>query len=94
MPWHLNAFQPRYKMKDKPAMSAALLVSIAGAAYARGQRYVYVGNVTNAFGELEHTRCPSCHATVIERKNYATTANHLKADGMCPSCATTIAGLF
>jgi pyruvate formate lyase activating enzyme len=94
MPWHLNAFQPRYKMKDRPAMSADLLVSIAGAAYARGQRYVYVGNVTSAFAELEHTRCPSCHATVIERKNYATVANRLKDGGACPSCATRISGLF
>jgi pyruvate formate lyase activating enzyme len=81
-------------MKDRPAMSADLLVSIAGAAYARGQRYVYVGNVTNAFAELEHTRCPSCHATVIERKNYATVANRLKDGGACPSCATRISGLF
>jgi pyruvate formate lyase activating enzyme len=93
VPWHLNAFQPRYKMKDRPAMSADLLVSVAGSAYARGLRFVYVGNVTSAFGELEHTRCPSCHATVIERKNYATTANHLR-DGGCPSCATKIPGLF
>ena len=93
VPWHLNAFQPRYKMKDRPAMSADLLVSIAGSAYARGLRFVYVGNVTHAFGELEHTRCPSCHTTVIERKNYATTANHLK-DGACPSCSTKIPGLF
>jgi pyruvate formate lyase activating enzyme len=94
LPWHLNAFQPRYKMKDRPAMTADLLVSVAGAAYARGLRYVYVGNVTNAFGELEHTRCPSCHATVIERKNYATIANRVTADGSCPSCATRIPGLF
>lgn len=94
VPWHLNAFQPRYKMKDRPAMRPELLVSIAGAAYARGLRYVYVGNVTSAFGELEHTRCPSCHATVIERTNYATTANRLSARGTCPSCATKVPGIF
>jgi pyruvate formate lyase activating enzyme len=75
-------------------MSPDLLVSIAGSAYARGLRFVYVGNVTSAFGELEHTRCPSCHATVIERKNYETTANHLRPDGACPSCARKIAGLY
>ena len=94
VPWHLNAFQPRYKMKDRPAMHAELLVSIAGAAYARGLRYVYVGNVTSAFPELEHTRCPSCHATLIERRGYATTANRLTAGGACGSCGTKIAGLF
>lgn len=94
VPWHLNAFQPRYKMKDRPAMHPELLVSIAGAAYARGLRYVYVGNVTHAFPELEHTRCPSCHTTVIERRNYETTTNRLGEGGACPSCATRIPGLF
>jgi len=94
LPWHLNAFQPRYKMKDRPAQSAALLVSVAGAAYARGMRFVYVGNVTSAFGELEHTRCPSCHTTVIERRNYETTKNTLAPGGKCPSCDAPIPGLF
>jgi pyruvate formate lyase activating enzyme len=94
MPWHLNAFQPRYKMKDRPAMTADLLVSIAGAAYARGLRYVYVGNVTSAFSGLEHTRCPSCHSMVIERRNYATLACHLGPGGACPKCATKIPGLY
>ncbi len=94
MPWHLNAFQPRYKMKDRPAMGAELLVSIAGAALARGLRYVYVGNVTSTFPELEHTRCPACHTRVIERRNYETVANHLAPGGACPSCATRIPGLF
>ena len=45
IPWHLNAFQPRYRMRDRPPMSAGLLVSAAGSAYAKGLRYVYVGNV-------------------------------------------------
>ena len=75
-------------------MAPELLVSVAGAAYARGLRYVYVGNVTSVFGELEHTRCPSCHTTVIERRNYVTTANRLSASGGCPSCGTSIPGLF
>jgi pyruvate formate lyase activating enzyme len=93
MPWHLNAFQPRYKMNDRPAMHPELLVSVAGSAFARGMQFVYVGNVTGTFGELEHTRCPRCHTTVVERKNFATVANHL-ASGACPSCGGLIPGLF
>lgn len=92
MPWHLNAFQPRYKMKERPAMTADLLVSIAGAAYARGMRFVYVGNVSSTFGELEHTRCPACQAVVVERRNYATRANRL--DGGRCTCGATLAGLW
>lgn len=92
MPWHLNAFQPRYKMKDRPPMSPELLVSIAGTAYARGMKFVYVGNVTGTFDELEHTRCPRCHATLIERRNFTTTKMSL-VDGAC-ACGEIIPGLF
>jgi pyruvate formate lyase activating enzyme len=94
MPWHLNAFQPRYKMAERPAMHPELLVSVAGVAFARGMRFVYVGNVTHMFGELEHTRCPGCHATVVERANYRTTKNRLTATGACPDCGERIPGLF
>lgn len=93
IPWHLNAFQPRYKMKDRPAMHPELLVSVAGSAYARGMKFVYVGNVTGTFGELEHTRCPQCHHTVIERKSFTTTANRLVHDA-CPRCGERIPGVF
>lgn len=93
LPWHLNAFQPRYKMKDRRAMHPELLVSVAGSAFARGMQFVYVGNVTGTFGELEHTRCPQCHTTVVERSNFATTKNVL-ASGACPSCGHRVPGLF
>ncbi len=93
MPWHLNAFQPRYKMKDRPAMAPELLLSVAGSAYARGMKYVYVGNVTGAFSELEHTRCPKCHATVIERRNFETVAARIVGNA-CAACGETIAGIF
>lgn len=93
LPWHLNAFQPRYKMKDRPAMHPELLVSVAGTAFARGMQFVYVGNVTGTFQELEHTRCPGCHTTVVERNNFTTTTNRL-VSGACPSCGERIPGLF
>ncbi|MBX3188448.1 MAG: radical SAM protein [Labilithrix sp.] len=93
IPWHLNAFQPRYKMRDRPPMHPELLVSIAGAALARGMKHVYVGNVTGMFGELEHTRCPKCHFTLVERRNYQTTAVRLDGSS-CPACREPVAGLF
>jgi len=93
LPWHLNAFQPRYKMTDRPAMHPELLVSVAGSAYARGLSFVYVGNVTGTFRELEHTRCPRCHITVVERNNFTTTGNHLDGNA-CRGCGERIPGLF
>jgi pyruvate formate lyase activating enzyme len=93
LPWHLNAFQPRYKMTDRPAMHPELLLSVAGSAYARGLSFVYVGNVTGTFRELEHTRCPRCHATVVERNNFTTTGNFLDGNA-CRGCGERIPGLF
>ena len=93
LPWHLNAFQPRYKMTDRPAMHPELLLSVAGSAFARGLSFVYVGNVTGTFRELEHTRCPRCHATVVERDNFTTTELRLRG-AACPDCGERIPGLF
>ena len=91
VPWHLNAFQPRYKMKDRPAMSAGLLVSVAGSAYARGLRYVYVGNVSDVDGQS--TRCPSCDAVVVERAGYDIGAYRVKSN-RCAACRAPLAGVF
>jgi len=93
MPWHLNAFQPRYKMLDRPRTNAALLTSMAGIAYARGMKFVYVGNVHDAMPHLEHTRCPACARVLVERADYRATAVHLER-GACPDCGCAIEGLW
>lgn len=91
LPWHLNAFQPRYRMKERPPASAGLLVEAAGVAYARGLRYVYVGNLPGTATALETTRCPSCAAALVERRSYRVTANRL-VDGRCPHCSAAVPG--
>lgn len=91
LPWHVNAFVPRYRMRDRPPMDGQLLVSIAGNAYARGLHYVYVGNLADQVTALSHTRCPSCHAEVVRRRNYATELVAL-VDGKCPHCSNPLAG--
>ena len=93
IPWHLNGFVPRYRMADVPATEATPLVSAAGMAYARGLRYVYVGNIADRVTELSHTRCPDCHAVLVRRHNYATVENTL-SDGRCSSCGRAIPGLW
>ena len=94
MPWHLNAFQHRYKLRDRAPCPPDRLVSLAGAGYARGLRFVYVGNVTRVFPELEHTRCPGCHSVLVERSGWRTTRSRLTSHGGCPDCGVTIPGLF
>jgi pyruvate formate lyase activating enzyme len=93
IPFHLDAFQPRYRMKDRGAPSATFLAMAAGTAYARGLRFVYVGNVGDAFPELSSTRCPRCSTTVVERRDWSCTKNAL-VNGHCPSCDERIPGIF
>ena len=92
IPWHLNAFQPRYRMTDRPAMDTGTLVSLAGTAYARGLQFVYASHT--GFVELEHTRCPSCHTLLVERDNFTTRKSLIGPDGTCPACAARVPGLF
>jgi pyruvate formate lyase activating enzyme len=93
IPWHLNAFYPRYRWTERPRQGAGLLVTIAGAAYARGLRYVYVGNLGDSMPALSHTRCPGCHRIVVSRHDYRTLGVDL-VDGRCPDCGTAVAGLW
>ena len=93
VPWHLNAFYPRYRWKDRPRQSGGLLVSAAGAAYARGLRYVYVGNLADRVSELSHTRCPDCHSVVVERHDYRVRTLH-GPNGHCPRCGFAVPGVW
>lgn len=93
IPWHVNGFVPRYRMQDRPPTSASALALVAGSAYARGLRHVYVSNVPGQCADLSHTRCPSCAHVVIRRANYETVSNELRK-GACPACGTRIPGIF
>jgi pyruvate formate lyase activating enzyme len=92
MPWHLNAFVPRYRLATTPSPNPHFLASVAGSAYARGTRYVYVGNAPG-MAALAHTRCPDCQRTLIEREDYRVTAMSVRGGG-CPDCGTTLPGLL
>jgi pyruvate formate lyase activating enzyme len=93
MPWHLNGFVPRYRLANLSATEPGPLVSAAGAAYARGLRYVYVGNVADRVRELSHTRCPGCQRVLVRRDNYETRSTDI-AGGRCPGCGAPIPGLW
>ncbi|AUX39116.1 hypothetical protein SOCE26_004980 [Sorangium cellulosum] len=93
IPWHLNAFYPRYKMRDRQATDPAFLMDVAGVAYARGMKYVYVSNMADRLRELSHTRCPGCYEVVVRRFNYET-QEVLLTGGACPACGTRVPGLW
>ena len=93
IPWHLNAFQPRYRMRQRPPTNPGVLVSAAGTAYGRGMQFVYVGNVDPTTTELASTRCPSCHHALVERRDWQATKI---APGLprCERCAALLPGLW
>jgi pyruvate formate lyase activating enzyme len=92
IPWHLDGFVPRYKLRETPATAPMQLAMAAGAAYARGLKFVYVGNIGDAFPELSSTRCPKCERTLIERSNWEVTKNTL-VSGACV-CGEAIPGVY
>jgi pyruvate formate lyase activating enzyme len=93
IPWHLNAFHPRYKLKDRPPGHPLTLLTAAGTAYAKGLQFVYVSNLPDEVRELSHTRCPRCTRVLVQRANYATLSVELH-DGACPDCGTSLPGLW
>ncbi len=90
IPWHVTAFHPDYKMKDRARTPAASLRRALHAGREAGLRYVYPGNSPELRGE-EDTRCPACGTVVIERRGW--TVRRLQLDaGACRDCGTPIPG--
>jgi pyruvate formate lyase activating enzyme len=94
IPWHVTAFHKDYKMTDPPDTQADELLRAAAIGAEEGLRYVYAGNRPGQVGEWENTRCPSCRGTVIERIGYLVRSYTLTPQGCCPTCGTSIPGLW
>ena len=92
IPWHVTAFHGDYKMTDPPDTTPAMLKRAAAIGRGAGLRYVYAGNATGRVGNLEHTSCPHCHHTLVERRGYLIRGYNLTPSGACPSCGTSIPG--
>jgi pyruvate formate lyase activating enzyme len=92
MPWHLNGFVPRYRLRGLPPADPAFLMLAAGAAYAAGSEFVYVGNAPQC-AELAHTRCPECRSVVVRRHDYSTLESRI-AGGACHACGKRLPGLW
>ncbi|MDD5559782.1 AmmeMemoRadiSam system radical SAM enzyme [Candidatus Methylomirabilis sp.] len=93
LPWHVTAFHQDYKMLDHANTTVATLLRAAEIGKKAGLRYVYAGNLPGRVGAHENTYCPVCHKLLIERNGYTILKNTLK-DGACPTCGTTIPGVW
>jgi len=95
MPWHVTAFHPDYKMSEGyRATTAEDLMAVVELGQQAGLQYIYPGNLPGRVGQWEDTRCHHCHATVIRRHGFTVLENRLQAGGRCPSCQSTVPGIF
>jgi pyruvate formate lyase activating enzyme len=92
IPWHVTAFHADYKMTDPENTTAEMLLEAADIGHANGLRYVYAGNLPGRVGDLEDTRCASCHEMLVARFGYYIRDYRITPDGRCPRCATPVPG--
>jgi pyruvate formate lyase activating enzyme len=94
IPWHVTAFHPDYKMQDRGATPSASLQQAAEIGEEAGLHYVYAGNLPGRVGSLENTYCPKCRQLLVARQGFRVSEYHLTADGKCPKCGTSVAGIW
>lgn len=89
LPWHVSRFYPMYQMLDRQATPPSTLERAVRIGEQVGLRYVYTGNVPG--DKHEHTHCPQCHQTVIERCGFSVGRIAMR-NQKCDSCGSLIAG--
>lgn len=90
-PWHISRFHPDYKMSDRPVTPTETLLLARDVGRAAGLDFVYIGNAAGpGFG---HTRCPACHAVVVQREGFRCGREGLK-DGACRACGARLPGIW
>jgi pyruvate formate lyase activating enzyme len=87
-PWHLSAFFPRYKERDRDATTFEQLQEAKLIGKDSGLEYVYLGNVMSD----NKTECPRCGKDVINRVGYEV-LNKLE-EGRCYNCDFKISGVW
>jgi pyruvate formate lyase activating enzyme len=93
IPWHVTAYHPDYHMNNL-ATTASILRQAAEIGQEAGLHYVYAGNLPGKVGSLEDTYCPNCHFCLIHRQGYLLLEYKITAQGTCPRCGTSIAGVW
>lgn len=94
IPWHVTAFHQDYKMTDPDNTPAETLVRACEIGAGAGLRFVYAGNLPGRVGRWEHTWCPDCGECLIERHGYVIRQQRVGPDGVCPTCARRIPGIW
>jgi pyruvate formate lyase activating enzyme len=94
IPWHVTAFHQDYHMQENANTTAEQLIRACEIGRAAGLRYIYAGNLPGRVGRWENTYCPKCDELLVERYGYLIRQMKVTANGQCPSCATSIPGIW
>ncbi|MBI1317584.1 MAG: AmmeMemoRadiSam system radical SAM enzyme [Candidatus Hydrogenedens sp.] len=93
IPWHVTAFHPDYKMRDRNGTSLDAIDIAYEAGKTAGLHFVYPGNVHGRVGEREHTCCPGCGSVLIRRRGFHVLENRMQGD-TCPDCGRSVPGVW
>ena len=91
IPWHVWRFHPDYRMTEVAWTHVRDVERAIAIGREAGLRYVYASNLPG--DPNQHTRCPGCGATLIERSGNATTAVRTDAE-RCEGCGWHVPGIF
>eukprot|EP01028_Stygiella_incarcerata_P009565 TRINITY_DN457_c0_g2_i2.p1 TRINITY_DN457_c0_g2~~TRINITY_DN457_c0_g2_i2.p1 ORF type:complete len:423 (-),score=89.20 TRINITY_DN457_c0_g2_i2:882-2150(-) len=94
IPWHISAFTPKYKMKDRGRTPESTLFRAYDIGKKVGLRYVYLGNIHSSKIEHQSTLCPQCGELLIKREWHRTQVMGAFSKGTCKKCGFKIAGVF
>lgn len=94
IPWHVTAFHPDYRMRDRDRTTARSLQTAAEIGQEAGLHYVYAGNFAGRIGSLENTYCPQCQHELITRRGFFVGKVRVTSEGKCPNCGAKVAGIF
>ncbi len=94
IPWHVTAFHQDYHMTANANTTAEQLIRACEIGREAGLRYIYAGNLPGRVGRWENTYCHSCAELLVERYGYLIRAMSVTPQGKCPSCATSIPGIW
>ena len=91
IPWHVTAFHPDYKMRDRGRTPVDTLLRATGRGKEAGLQFVYSGNLPGQVKNAENTYCPHCQHLLVERRGFQVLSVNLKGES-CPSCNVVVPG--
>lgn len=94
IPWHVTAFFPTYKMKNKLPTPQKKLLEAFKIGKKMGLKYIYVGNDREIEDKYCSTFCPFCGKRVIHRDSSRVVETTGLENGNCLNCRQKIAGIW